>query len=212
MACSKALHAASSFYKPKFSSRQNSDQASTVCSIHVNQQNGSSTTLDHPTRRSDMLRAIDQTDETVMKTGKFGRFGGMFVPETLIASLNKLGNESRLILHDPDFQADVGVALRDYVGRETPLYFASRSLDHYKNSKGEGPLIYLKREDLNHCGSQKINNAIAQAMLAKRLHSENYKCGHRRWAARCCNSGRLCQAFLGLYDTHGQCGYAEAVV
>ncbi|KAL0310704.1 UNVERIFIED_CONTAM: hypothetical protein Sangu_2365100 [Sesamum angustifolium] len=104
MACTNPLHAAF-FYEPKFSSsrRQNSGRASTLCSIHVR---SSSTTLDHPTsRRSDMLRAIDQTDhETVFRTGKFGRFGGMFVPETLVLSLNKLAAEFRFILHDPDFQ------------------------------------------------------------------------------------------------------------
>lgn len=69
-------------------------------------------------------------------------------------------------------QAELGIALRDYVGRETPLYFAQRLTDHYKNSNGQGPEIYLKREDLNHSGAHKINNAIAQAMLAKRMGRE----------------------------------------
>lgn len=59
--------------------------------------------------------------------------------------------------------------MRDYAGRETPLYFAERLTDYYKNSEGEGPEIYLKREDLVHGGSHKMNNAIAQAMLAKRI-------------------------------------------
>ncbi|KAI5656828.1 hypothetical protein M9H77_25621 [Catharanthus roseus] len=61
------------------------------------------------------------------------------------------------------------ITLRDYAGRETPLYFAERLTDYYKNSEGEGPEIYLKREDLVHGGSHKMNNAIAQAMLAKRI-------------------------------------------
>ena len=55
------------------------------------------------------------------------------------------------------------------MGRETPLYYAERLTNHYKNDKGEGPEIYLKREDLNHCGAHKMNNAIAQAMIAKRM-------------------------------------------
>lgn len=59
--------------------------------------------------------------------------------------------------------------MRDYVGRESPLYFAERLTEHYKRADGEGPLIYLKREDLNHTGAHKINNVVAQALLAKRL-------------------------------------------
>ncbi|KAL0328792.1 UNVERIFIED_CONTAM: Tryptophan synthase beta chain 2, chloroplastic [Sesamum calycinum] len=211
MACTNPLHAAF-FYEPKFSSssrRQNSGRASTQCSINVR---SSSTTLDHPTsRRSDMLRAIDQTDhETVFRTGKFGRFGGMFVPEALVLSLNKLAAEFRFILHDPDFQAELGVALRDYVGRETPLYLASRLTDHYKNSKGEGPLIYLKREDLNHGGSHKINNAIAQAMLAKRMHRKTVVAATGAGqhgvatAAACAKLGLDCTILMGNVDMERQ--------
>ncbi|RVW46091.1 hypothetical protein VitviT2T_014549 [Vitis vinifera] len=102
-------------------------------------------------------------------TGKFGRFGGKFVPETLMTCLSKLEAEFNLVLHDPEFQEELATALRDYVGRETPLYFAQRLTDHYKNESGCGPEIYLKREDLNHGGAHKINNAIAQAMIAKRM-------------------------------------------
>ncbi|MBA0748151.1 hypothetical protein Gogos_005000 [Gossypium gossypioides] len=65
------------------------------------------------------------------------------------------------------FFEELTTALRDYVGRETPLYFAQRLTNHYKNSKGEGPEIYLKREDPNHGSAHKINNAIALAMIAK---------------------------------------------
>ncbi|KAL0398737.1 UNVERIFIED_CONTAM: Tryptophan synthase beta chain 1, chloroplastic [Sesamum radiatum] len=124
----------------------------------------------HPAgRTSEVLRLIDETEEGLLSTGKFGRFGGMFVPETLIYSLNKLLAEFIFCLRDPEFQGELAVALRDYVGRETPLYFAQRLTDHYINGNGEGPEIYLKREDLNHGGAHKINNAIAQAMLAKRM-------------------------------------------
>ncbi|XP_057985404.1 tryptophan synthase beta chain 2, chloroplastic-like [Hevea brasiliensis] len=66
-------------------------------------------------------------------------------------------------------QDELETALRDYVGRETPLYFAERLTNHYKNEDGHGPEIYLKREDLNHCGAHKMNNAIDQAMIAKRM-------------------------------------------
>lgn len=67
-------------------------------------------------------------------------------------------------------QGELSEALRDYVGRETPLYHAQRLSEYYKSkNNGEGPEIYLKREDLNHCGSHKMNNALAQAMIAKRM-------------------------------------------
>ncbi|KAL0300817.1 UNVERIFIED_CONTAM: Tryptophan synthase beta chain 2, chloroplastic [Sesamum radiatum] len=144
------------------------------------------------------------------RTGKFGRFGGMFVPEALVLSLNKLAAEFRFILHDPDFQAELGVALRDYVGRETPLYLASRLTDHYKNSKGEGPLIYLKREDLNHGGSHKINNAIAQAMLAKRMHRKTVVAATGAGqhgvatAAACAKLGLDCTILMGNVDMERQ--------
>ncbi len=59
-------------------------------------------------------------------------------------------------------QDELETALRDYVGRKTPLYFAERLTNHYKNEGGHGPEIYLKREDLNHCGAHKMNNAIAR--------------------------------------------------
>ncbi|KAK6133350.1 hypothetical protein DH2020_032921 [Rehmannia glutinosa] len=119
------------------------------------------------------MRLIDQKDENFLRTGKFGRYGGIFVPETLVISLNKLADEFQLTLHDPKFQAELAIALRDFVGRETPLYFARGLTDHYKNSNGQGPDIYLKREDLNHTGAHKINNAIAQVMLAKRIGRKN---------------------------------------
>ncbi|KAM7506230.1 hypothetical protein LguiB_005134 [Lonicera macranthoides] len=122
------------------------------------------------TRRSLVRqRLIEMEAKTSSTTGKFGRFGGTFVPETLIACLSQLEDQLNFVLHDDEFQAELATALRDYVGRETPLYFAQRLTNHYKNSHGEGPDIYLKREDLTHGGAHKMNNAIAQAMLAKRL-------------------------------------------
>ncbi|KAL7088721.1 hypothetical protein ACP275_13G144900 [Erythranthe tilingii] len=122
-------------------------------------------------RRSDGRHKMvnEMVEASLFSTGKFGRFGGIFVPETLVTCLNKLADEFNLVLRDSHFQAELAVALRDYVGRETPLYFAQRLTNHYKNCNGQGPEIYLKREDLNHGGAHKINNAIAQAMLAKRM-------------------------------------------
>lgn len=101
--------------------------------------------------------------------GKFGKFGGKYVPELLMTCLGDLEDEFYKALSDIKFQEELGTALRDYVGRETPLYYAERLTEHYKDKDGYGPEIYLKREDLNHGGAHKINNALAQAMLAKRM-------------------------------------------
>ncbi|KAL0442905.1 UNVERIFIED_CONTAM: Tryptophan synthase beta chain 1, chloroplastic [Sesamum latifolium] len=165
----------------------------------------------HPAgRTSDVLRLIDETEEGLFSTGKFGRFGGMFVPETLIYSLNKLLAEFIFCLRDPEFQGELAVALRDYVGRETPLYFAQRLTDHYKNSNGEGPEIYLKREDLNHGGAHKINNAIAQAMLAKRMGLKRVVAatgagGHGvATAAACAKLSLDCSICMGKLDEERQ--------
>uniref|UniRef100_A0A2N9ITW1 Tryptophan synthase n=1 Tax=Fagus sylvatica TaxID=28930 RepID=A0A2N9ITW1_FAGSY len=151
-----------------------------------------------------------ETDERQGNNGRFGRFGGKYVPETLMTSLSKLETEFNLVLHDAKFQAELATALRDYVGRETPLYFAQQLTNHYKNKNGKGPDIYLKREDLNHGGAHKINNAIAQAMLAKRL---GRKCvvaatgaGQHgvATAAACAKLSLQCTIFMGTKDMEKQ--------
>lgn len=96
--------------------------------------------------------------------GRFGRFGGQFVPETLMTSLEELELAYEEGKKDPSFQEELDYYLKQYVGRETPLYFAERL-----TKKVGGAKIYLKREDLNHTGAHKINNAIGQALLAKRM-------------------------------------------
>lgn len=96
--------------------------------------------------------------------GRFGRFGGQFVPETLMTSLEELELAYEEAKKDPSFQKELDYYLKQYVGRETPLYFAERLTE-----KVGGAKIYLKREDLNHTGAHKINNAIGQALLAKRM-------------------------------------------
>lgn len=108
-------------------------------------------------------------------------------------------------------QEELATALRDYVGRETPLYFAERLTDHYKKSKnGEGPEIYLKREDINHTGAHKINNAIAQAMIAKRMGRKTISCATGAGqhgvatAAACAKLGLECIVFMGTADMEKQ--------
>ena len=95
--------------------------------------------------------------------GQFGIFGGQYVPETLMPILKELEEEYNKYRFDKEFWAEVNELLRDYVGRENPLY-------HAKNISEEiGAKVYLKREDLNHTGAHKVNNVIAQGLLAKKL-------------------------------------------
>ncbi|CAI0468182.1 unnamed protein product [Linum tenue] len=124
----------------------------------------------NPTADLAKERAVSADETKRPSTGKFGRFGGKFVPETLISCLEQLEVVFHQVLQDPEFQEELSTALNDYVGRETPLYYAERLTAHYKaQNMGRGPDIYIKREDLAHCGAHKMNNALAQAMIAKRM-------------------------------------------
>jgi len=98
--------------------------------------------------------------------GYYGRYGGRFVPETLIPALDKIEQAYRQLSIDPEFQEELDYYLKNYVGRESPLYLCERL------SRDLGARIYLKREDLNHTGSHKINNTLGQALLAKRMGKE----------------------------------------
>ena len=97
-------------------------------------------------------------------TGHFGKFGGMFVPETLMSPLEELTKAYDDARKDPAFQEELDHLLGDYCGRPTPLYFAERWTEKLGGAK-----IYLKREDLLHTGAHKIKNGIGQILLAKRL-------------------------------------------
>ncbi|WP_309732006.1 pyridoxal-phosphate dependent enzyme, partial [Chamaesiphon sp. OTE_75_metabat_556] len=112
-----------------------------------------------------MFIEVQQPD----RLGRFGRFGGQYVPETLMPALEELDRVHQQYLNEPSFQAELNHLLKDYVGRATPLYLAERLTAHYTKPDGSGPQIYLKREDLNHTGAHKINNALGQALLAKRM-------------------------------------------
>ena len=96
--------------------------------------------------------------------GYFGHYGGKFVSETLMAAISELETEYRRLKNDPEFIAEIERDLKDYVGRESPLYYAERLTKHVGGAK-----ILLKREDLNHTGAHKINNCIGQALLAKHM-------------------------------------------
>lgn len=97
------------------------------------------------------------------KDGYFGEFGGAYIPEILHRCVSELQEKYLGILESKDFQDEFSLLLRDYVGRPSPLYYASRLSEKY------GARIYLKREDLNHTGAHKINNAIGQVLIARRL-------------------------------------------
>ena len=137
--------------------------------------------------------------------GHFGQYGGMFVPETLMAALTELTLEYDRARKDPAFQAELDRLLHEYVGRPTPLYFAERWTE-----KLGGARIYLKREDLLHTGAHKINNALGQALLALRL-------GKRRIIAEtgagqhgvatatvCARFGLDCVIYMGKVDMERQ--------
>ena len=97
--------------------------------------------------------------------GRFGIFGGRFVPETLMSALHELNREYARIKHDRAFQKKFSYYLSAYAGRPTPIYFA-KNLSEWI---GRGVRVYLKREDLCHTGAHKINNTIGQALLAQHL-------------------------------------------
>ncbi|WP_290786414.1 tryptophan synthase subunit beta [Exiguobacterium sp. UBA7533] len=96
--------------------------------------------------------------------GQYGKYGGRYIPETLMHAVIELEEAYETVKEDPAFQARMDELLKEYVGRETPLYFA----EHLTQTIG-GAKIYLKREDLNHTGAHKINNTIGQALLAERM-------------------------------------------
>jgi len=142
--------------------------------------------------------------------GRFGKFGGKYVPETLMPALSELEQCFWQYCNDPDFQQELQQLQRDYVGRPSPLYFAERLTSHYAKPDGSGAQIYLKREDLNHTGAHKINNALAQVLLAKRM-------GKRRIIAEtgagqhgvatatvCARFGLECIVYMGVQDMERQ--------
>ena len=134
------------------------------------------------------------------ENGHFGIFGGRYVPETLMPALLKLRDEYNEIRFDEDFWREVDYYLKDYVGRPSPLYYAKNISDEL------GAKIYLKREDLNHTGAHKVNNVIAQGLMAKRLGykkiiAETGAGQHGVATATICALLNLeCEIFMGAKD------------
>jgi tryptophan synthase beta chain len=137
--------------------------------------------------------------------GRYGKFGGRYVPETLMNALIELEEAYRKYSRDPGFIAEVDDLLKQYSGRPTPLYYAERL-----TRKLGGARIYLKREDLNHTGAHKINNAIGQAVLAKRMGKTKIiaetGAGQHGVATATVAAllGMECKVFMGEEDTKRQ--------
>jgi len=138
-------------------------------------------------------------------TGHFGPFGGMFVPETLMTPLQDLAQAYEKARQDPAFQLELDQLLHNYVGRPTPLYYAQRWTENLGGAK-----IYLKREDLLHTGAHKINNALGQILLAKRLGktriiAETGAGQHGvATATVCARFGMECVVYMGAVDMERQ--------
>jgi tryptophan synthase beta chain len=137
-------------------------------------------------------------------TGRFGRYGGRYVPETLIPALDQITAAYASARADRAFQARLRDLLTNYVGRPTPLTFAARLSDRHQRR------IWLKREDLNHTGAHKINNAIGQALLAlrlkkKRIIAETGAGQHGvATATACALLGLQCRVYMGTEDMRRQ--------
>lgn len=154
----------------------------------------------------DIKTATQQPDSL----GRFGKFGGKYVPETLMPALSELEAAFHQYRNEPSFQAELQNLLRDYVGRPSPLYFAERLTTNYARPDGTGPQIYLKREDLNHTGAHKINNALAQVLLAKRMGKQRViaetGAGQHGVATAtvCARFGLKCVIYMGVQDMERQ--------
>ncbi|MDQ0188548.1 tryptophan synthase subunit beta [Alicyclobacillus cycloheptanicus] len=140
--------------------------------------------------------------------GRFGRFGGRYVPETLMPALHQLEADYLRLSADPDFQSELKYYLENYAGRPTPLYYAERLSNHLFGKNGAK--IYLKREDLNHTGAHKINNTIGQALLAvhtgkRRVIAETGAGQHGVASATvAARFGLECTVFMGEEDMRRQ--------
>lgn len=136
---------------------------------------------------------------------KYGKFGGQFVGETMMNVLNELEREFEIASKDKEFQKELSYYLKDYVGRESPLYLAKNLTEHFGGGK-----IYLKREDLNHTGAHKINNAIGQVLLAKRMGKKRIiaETGAGQHGVATATAAALfgleCEIFMGEEDTKRQ--------
>jgi tryptophan synthase beta chain len=158
----------------------------------------------------DIKPIISSVNQLPDHNGRFGKFGGKYVPETLMPALAELETAFHEYTEEPKFQEELGNLMRDYVGRPSPLYFAERLTSYYAKSDGSGLQIYLKREDLNHTGAHKINNALGQVLLAKRMGKKRIiaetGAGQHGVATAtvCARFGLQCVIYMGVQDMERQ--------
>ncbi|MFK7959184.1 MAG: tryptophan synthase subunit beta [Phycisphaerales bacterium] len=146
------------------------------------------------------------------EAGRFGDFGGQYVPETLIAALDELATEYAAARRDPAFQRELDELLTRYVARPTPLTHARRLTEHARAgaADGHGAEIWLKREDVAHTGAHKINNTIGQVLLTRRMGKERViaETGAGQHgvatATACAHFGLRCEVYMGSEDVRRQ--------
>jgi tryptophan synthase beta chain len=152
---------------------------------------------------------VTTEEETIEPTGRFGRFGGRYVPEILVPALDRLEETATTLLRDPEFLAGFDAELTSWVGRPTALTHAPRLGEAW------GGDVWLKREDLAHTGAHKINNAIGQALLARamgagRVIAETGAGQHGvATAAACARVGLDCTVYMGIVDIERQAPNVE---
>src|SRR4051812_36618397 len=151
------------------------------------------------------LPATEKTATAVTRPGRFGAYGGRYVPETLMAALEELETAYAEAQADPDFHLELDSLLHNYAGRPTPLYHAKRLTEQLGGAK-----IYFKREDLLHTGAHKINNCIGQGLLARRMgkHRVIAETGAGQHgvatATVCALFGMECVVYMGEEDMRRQ--------
>ena len=162
------------------------------------------------------LQPAPRLSEVPTEQGRFGQYGGAYVPETLVAALHQLRDIYISVCQDPKFWEEFEGLLKSFVGRPTPLYLAKRLTAHAKELSRQrgiqqgGANIWLKREDLNHTGAHKINNALGQALLAKRMGKKRIiaETGAGQHgvatATACAHLGLQCEVYMGEEDVRRQ--------
>ncbi len=165
----------------------------------------SDVTMETMSTRPENTLIMPATSQVPSETGRFGDFGGRFVPETLTRALDELSEQYSIARTDAAFQEQLDNLLKTYVGRPSPLYFAQRLTQHCA-----GAQIWFKREDLNHTGAHKINNTIGQALLTirmgkKRVIAETGAGQHGvATATACARFGLECIVYMGEEDIRRQ--------
>lgn len=133
----------------------------------------------------------------VNENGYYGEFGGAYIPEMLYPNVEELKQRYLEIMAAPEFQEEFNQLLKDYVGRPSPLYYATRLSEKYQTN------IYLKREDLNHTGAHKVNNTYWSNSNGKTVGQKTYHRRNRGWSAWSRDRNSMCTYGYGVYRLYG---------